>query len=648
MAREKTGSEGEAYRYVKKFLINYDREHPGFIDGFGAHVRDYSAKYTVSLLRAFFMELRHLFFRNGVGDVYFAPGVARLAVDLCFHQDNPDFRSLDNLVYIVNMISTAHRAEYDRNLNGVSYKDLDSTYGTVVNQNWQEIKTLLKTMDYGPRRYEIIKLDSFETANKYMSYTEPNTWCHFKYKDMFQSYSHNGYIDLYLAVLPGYETMTMDDPLYGESMLGIDIGYEGRLIHVNNRWNHAKDSVDGRKGDNKYNEIELSELLGGPFYEICPGTLSFDKDKLIQEIYERIHAKTQKYIDLANEMRDIVSSASGCRIVAAPYRHRDEWFYDERDGSHYRTVEIGDSTWMLEPLHYIPKDKIFGECDRYITMVCTPDYPNNPTADVTAGEMGIRGYSHTTNNYIVTSGLGYLSNSNGPIETFSSSYKYGFKNGTFPQCPDIIRREINEGIYPEYTVLYRGKLDEYIPKGWRLPTVEEYTRLFAVCAGTTVRIDDMTDKILAEEPSQVEHRFQEVTGLRRNGFYIHGSTEDLWYMHLDQFTAKRNWANMGGNPIMFHDDGIVQVNVCETASNGEIVGGTNVAYNLCDGFFYSSDELAEKCQHVRVGPYGVQLSLGNPISMFITTSGQSKYAPLFLVKKKPTDNELTVKHSWRC
>lgn len=638
MAREKTGSEGEAYRYVKKFLLHHDQENPGFIDSFGAHVRDYSEKYMVSALRAFFMELRHTFFRNGVGDIYFAPGVARLAVELEFHKDSPNYRSLDNLVYIVNMISTAHRGDYDRNLNGISYKELNETYGVVVQQNWKEIKELLKTMEYGPRRYTIIKLDSFETAQKYKEYTEPHTWCHFAYKDMFESYSHRGYIDLYLAVLPGFETMTQDDPLYGESMLGIDIGYEGRLIHVNNRWNHAKDNVDGRKGDNKYNEIELSELLGGPFYEICPSSLSVDEVALTKEIYNRIHSRNEVYFNLAEKMKSAINCMRNVRVEVAPYRKRDEWFYDKRDGGHYRTVDVGGTTWMLEPLHYIPDGALYGECGMEVQLVCVPDA--YPPADIIAGMMGLRGMNHVAN-VVTTSGLGYLSVNNELTDVCTNAYQYGFKNGLFPVCPNIIKRQLMGGLHEDdCVVLYRGNLEQYIPDGWRVPTVEEYAQLFTICASGTLKIDDMTDRILAEEPNEVKRQFEEVVGISGTGGYIfHCDTSHDWNLRFDELSAKRTWGQIGGNPVLFSDDGMVHVSIYET---------DNVCYNLCDGFFYSSTDLDSACDHVRVGPYGIRLEMEETSHGIIVSSSVSKYAPLFLVKKKSTDKDMKIKTSWRC
>ena len=221
-----------------------------------------------SWTRACYEELRRQFFRDGQCKIKFAPGVARITFgELYMGTGDEDFRQLADLRDFIRIISIAHFEEYTRHLvlNGetMTYEALTSRFGNTVAGNWKELKKELSRIKYGPRRYKIIWLDRFETGKAYYKYTEPHGWCHLNSASMFRSYSiqHRSFKDgsqsislvkLYLAVLPGFETMTEDDPLYGESMLGIDIGPDGRLMHVNNRWNHAHDNIDERKGDNKY------------------------------------------------------------------------------------------------------------------------------------------------------------------------------------------------------------------------------------------------------------------------------------------------------------------------------------------------------------------------------------------------------------
>lgn len=268
------GSEGDAYRYTKKVLKSLpNAESVRRIYEEVARNRGVS-----SWTRACYQELRAQFFRDGRCKIKFAPGVARIAFgELEMGTGDEDFRQLADLRDYVRIISIAHFAEYTRHLaiNGkeLNFAELTETYGSTAKENWMELRKELESIAYGPRRYRVIWLDSFETASQYYKYTLPHGWCHLNSAAMFHYYSFSRCtglegkasvmpVKLYLAVLPGYEDMTEDDPLYGESMLGIDVGPGGRLIHVNNRWNHSHDNIDERKGDNKYSERELSELMG--------------------------------------------------------------------------------------------------------------------------------------------------------------------------------------------------------------------------------------------------------------------------------------------------------------------------------------------------------------------------------------------------
>jgi hypothetical protein len=294
------GSEGDAYRYTKKVLLSLPNA-PELRQIYTEIARN---RNISSWTRACYQELRTQFFRDGQCKVKFAPGVARIAYgELDFGTGDEDFRKLADLRDYVRIISIAHFTEYTRHLSvdgkALTFADLTETYGSTAADNWRELKSELRKIHYGPRRYRIIWLDTFETARQYYEYTKPHGWCHLDSRSMFETYSFSRAtgldgsskvcpVKLYLAVLPGFETMAEDDPLYGESMLGIDIGPGGRLIHVNNRWNHAHDNIDQRKGDNKYSERELSELMGAPFYTLCPPMTKRDEARIVSRMRRNI------------------------------------------------------------------------------------------------------------------------------------------------------------------------------------------------------------------------------------------------------------------------------------------------------------------------------------------------------------------------
>ena len=354
------GSEGDAYRYTKKVL----KSLPNVNEIRRIYTEIAFNRNISSWTRACYEELRRQFFRDGQCKIKFAPGLARIAYgELLFGTGDEDFRQLADLRDFVRIISIAHFTEFTRHIaidgKELSFKDLVARFGSTVSGNWKELKRELGRINYGPRRYKVIWLDTFATANKYYQYTVPHNWCHLGSKGMFKSYSYSRKTDskgnsrisvvkLYLAVLPGFETMTEDDPLYGESMLGIDIGPDGRLMHVNNRWNHSHDNIDERKGDNKYSERELSELMGGPFYKLCPPFSKRDYNH-IESVMKRARQKDNKIcLSWAKKLAAKITHAVNARCST-----RERKFVDTRDGREYRTAVIGNREWLLDPISYI-------------------------------------------------------------------------------------------------------------------------------------------------------------------------------------------------------------------------------------------------------------------------------------------------------
>lgn len=362
------GSEGDAYRYTKKVLMGL----PNRARLQSIYEEVATKKNISSWTRAAYMDLRTHFFKDGQCKIRFAPGAARIAFGtLSLGTGDEQLTEIGNLHDILRIISIAHSTEYTRHLapvggNPLPYHELLAMYGSTVTKDWAALKRKLKRRKYGERKYQIIELDSFETASKYYEYTAPHGWCHLHYKDTFDHYRHvdssrftgsttglTNMVRLYLAVLPGFETMTVDDELYGESMLGIDIGPGGRLVHVNNRWNHAHDAIDNRKGDNKYDEVELSELLGGPFFELCPPYSISDERAAIKGEIDQVKELNKPIIQLRKRYGRIMD-----RGTKAGMGEIGE-YVDPRDGQKYRTRRIGGVECMLDPIRYIPDTPVY-------------------------------------------------------------------------------------------------------------------------------------------------------------------------------------------------------------------------------------------------------------------------------------------------
>ena len=359
-AQDTYGSEGDAYRYTKKVLMGL----PNATRLQEIYTEVAQNRGISSWTRAAYMDLRATFFRDGQCKIRFAPGAARIAFgELELGTGDEQLYDVSQFHDILRIISIAHCKDYTRHLADrdghlATYRSLEAVYGTKVTADWCKMKRRLRRMKYGPRRYKIIELDCFETANKYYEYTKPHDWCHLGYEGTFNSYHKTqalgkktgvtNFVRLYLAVLPGFETMTEEDEFYGESMLGIDIGPGGRLVHVNNRWNHHHDNVDERKGDNKYSEVELSMLLGGPFFELCPPYTVHDERERLRAIVNEIN--------LHNRM--IKREAAVCSRVfekGAKVGRGGVSIVDPRNGRKYGTVRFGDSSWTTSPMDYIPE-----------------------------------------------------------------------------------------------------------------------------------------------------------------------------------------------------------------------------------------------------------------------------------------------------
>lgn len=363
-AQDTYGSEGDAYRYTKKVLMGLP--NVGRLQEIYAEVA--RNRGISSWTRAAYMDLRATFFRDGQCKIRFAPGAARIAFgELELGTGDEQLYDVSQFHDILRIISIAHCKDYTRHLADrdgrlATYRSLEAVYETKVTADWCKMKRRLRRMKYGPRRYKIIELDCFETAHKYFEYTKPHDWCHLGYESTFNGYHKTqalskvdgkmtgvtNFVRLYLAVLPGFETMTEEDELYGESMLGIDIGPGGRLVHVNNRWNHHHDSVDERKGDNKYSEVELSMLLGGPFFELCPPYTVHDERERLRTIVDEIK--------LHNRM--VKREAAVCSRIfekGAKVGRSGVSIVDPRTGRTYGTVRIGYSSWTTSPMDYIPE-----------------------------------------------------------------------------------------------------------------------------------------------------------------------------------------------------------------------------------------------------------------------------------------------------
>ena len=315
-------SEGDAYKYMKKVLLSLPCANE--------LAQDYGENWT----REIFNKLRDDFVHSGC-DVYFVPGIARILYgELDYDSEDEDTSKVRQLRSIVKFITMAHRDQFTRHLAHINADKTVSEPFTYEQLHSMFDKTIKKTTDAerdnfkgeGETKYTVIWLKDFETANQYLKYCTADRWCYFEDEETFDNYASNGN-KLYLALAPGFENLKPGDPGYGRSMIGFDMEPqdENGVSHLgvcNNRYNHSEDleNENNKSGDNKYNEIELSEILGVPVWKAYPGyslkeleengiiSLSLIKVK-VKNIFDNFISNEQVSSDLA-ELQAMIESGS--------------------------------------------------------------------------------------------------------------------------------------------------------------------------------------------------------------------------------------------------------------------------------------------------------------------------------------------------
>ena len=285
-------SEGDARKYMKKMLQSLGLE------------QELAQGYGDNWAETAFNKIRNAFVHQGC-DVYFVPGIARIAYgELDFDSDDEDTQKVAQLRRLVKFITLAHKGQFTRNLErisvipegpqkGMKVKSKPFTFDQLAEMFGNESRSATnadrnrftqdnKSTDNG---YKIIELKNFEQAHQFLPYCTSDPWCYLESKPTFDSYAQGGN-KLYIALAPGFEKLKPGDPGYGRSMIGFDMGPvdedgKSELCVCNNRYNHAPNLEHEEgvgTGDDAYNEIQLSKILGFPVWEKCPG---YTEDELM-------------------------------------------------------------------------------------------------------------------------------------------------------------------------------------------------------------------------------------------------------------------------------------------------------------------------------------------------------------------------------
>ena len=259
--------------------------------------------------------VRNTFFHDGKTSIKFEPGAARIAYGELGLQANEDTRKLTLLGKILQEISIAHETEYDSNLNGMTFDELNERFGASIHKADAETQEKLKNKTYDRSDYIIKWIPDFSTAQQYRQYTDYGNinecWCLTRDERMWNSYtgSHNEN-KVYFCHIPNFESVPREPgnnaPLdnYGLSLISVIVTPDKQLRAVTSRWNHINGGSDG-----VMNEEQLSNLLGGYVFDLCP---PYSKEEVTKRGYIYLEDVQQmlndgidlsKYIDNKGRIR---------------------------------------------------------------------------------------------------------------------------------------------------------------------------------------------------------------------------------------------------------------------------------------------------------------------------------------------------------
>ena len=205
---------------------------------------------------------------NGKDSCKFLLGVTRLYFGFAKDTRQDEIQGkISQLEKIMKILTTSHIDEYDSNLNGLSYSDLDNKFKGAIQKNLDNEMNALKDQHFvRDTSYQIIPIPDFQTAKKYGKWT---SWCVTHQKSMYDSYTKDGLGLFYFCLKDGFQKVKavkgegcpLDE--YGKSMIAISVNDDGSLNTATCRWNH-----DNGGNDNIFKDAsEVSKFFGVNFFD---------------------------------------------------------------------------------------------------------------------------------------------------------------------------------------------------------------------------------------------------------------------------------------------------------------------------------------------------------------------------------------------
>ena len=351
---------------------------------------------TQTVLEYLENNVRATFFHDGTTSIKFEPGAARIAYGELGMQAHEDTRKLTLLGKILQEISIAHETEYDSNLNGMTFNELKDRFGASINKSDAETEERLKNKTYDKSDYIIEWIPDFKTAQQYRRYTDHGNinecWCLTRDKRMWDNYtgSHNEN-KVYFCHVPNFESVPreigpnapLDD--YGLSLISVIVMPDKHLRAVTSRWNHTNGGSDG-----VMNKEQLSDLLGGYVFNICP---PYSREEVIKRGYIYLDEVQQmlddgidlsKYIDGEGRIiiNDKMNILHGRKLLCDQWF---DWIYPFNDGLAF--VKLNEKTNFIDTEGNLVSDQWFDYIDDFVNGFAKVDLNGKTNLISTAGKL---------------------------------------------------------------------------------------------------------------------------------------------------------------------------------------------------------------------------------------------------------------------
>ena len=212
------------------------------------------------------------------GTCKYLPGVCRIYLDDLPSKTDDQAQlvkltsRLSDLVNVIGLHFDKDFSDDDqgRDFNGMSFDQLEAKYGQYVEElkrrEREEAKSSLSKSKKN-KDYRIVRIDSFEDAQKFSNYV---SWCVTEDDGYFDDYTHKGESRFYFVLRKDFKTISKNDPSYATSMLAILINPDGSMD--SNNGCTSRDNDGGRF----MNPKQVQDLLGVDFYKTFK-PLSIDK-----------------------------------------------------------------------------------------------------------------------------------------------------------------------------------------------------------------------------------------------------------------------------------------------------------------------------------------------------------------------------------